>query len=182
MTIPCTLPRSENYLFEALAQNFADHPVHCTPVIINAESDNLPVHFINHSDRDIVVPKDTYVGAIEKVQESNRDNLSTNATPESVSQHALSQCLAHSDLLPSQSQSMHTLLEENSGVFGSSIAGLSSTPLVQYYVDTGNFKPSNNKRTALATIIGRKSQNKWKKCYPGVSLNLVLALGLAPFC
>ena len=42
--------------------------------------------------------------------------------------------------------------------------------------------PSNNKRTALATIIGRKSQNKWKKCYAGVSLNLVLVLGLAPLC
>ena len=141
MTIPCTLPRSRNYLFEPLAQNFADHPVHCTPVIINAANDNLPVHLINHSDRDIVVPKHTYVEAMEKVQESKRDNLSTNATPESVSQHALSQCLAHSDLLPSQSQSVHTLLEENSGVFRSCIADLSSTPLVQHYVDTGNFKP-----------------------------------------
>ena len=140
MTIPCTLPRSRNYLFEPLAQNFADHPVHCTPVIINAANDNLPVHFINHSDRDVVVPKHTYVRAMEKVQESDRDNLSTNATPEPVSQHALSECLAHSDLLPSQRQSMHTLLKENSGVFGSSIADLSSTPLVQHYIHTGNAK------------------------------------------
>ena len=61
--------------------------------------------------------------------------------PEPVSQHALSECLAHSDLLPSQRQSMHTLLKENSGVFGSSIADFSSTPLVQYYIDTGNAKP-----------------------------------------
>ena len=36
MTIPCTLPHSGNYLFEPSARNFADHPVHCTPVIINA--------------------------------------------------------------------------------------------------------------------------------------------------
>ena len=108
MTIPCTLPRPVNYLFEPSAQNFADHPVHCTPVITSAANDNLPVHFGNHSDREVVVPKHTYVGAMEKVQELDRDNLSANATPEPVSQHALSECLAHSDLLPSQQQSMHT--------------------------------------------------------------------------
>ena len=141
MTNPCTLPHSGNSLFELSKQHFADQPVESTPVIINAENDNLPVHFINHSDRDVVVPKHTYVGAMEKVQESDQDNLSTNATPEPVSQHALSECLAHSDLLPSQRQSMHILLKENSGVFGSSIADLSSTPLVQHYIDTGNAKP-----------------------------------------
>ena len=32
-------------------------------------------------------------------------------------------------------------LQENSGVFGSSIADLSSTPLVQHYIDAGNAKP-----------------------------------------
>ena len=32
-------------------------------------------------------------------------------------------------------------LQENSGVFGPSIADLSSTPLVQQYIDTGNAKP-----------------------------------------
>ena len=32
MTISYTLPCSRNYLFESSAQNFADHPVHCTPV------------------------------------------------------------------------------------------------------------------------------------------------------
>ena len=141
MTNPCTLPRSGNSLFELSKQHFADQPVESTPVIINAENYNLPVHFINHSDRDVVVPKHTYVGAMEKVQESDQDNLSTNATPEPVSQHALSECLAHSDLLPSQRQSMHTPLQENSGVFRSSIVGLSSTPLVQHYIDTGNAKP-----------------------------------------
>ena len=103
MTIPCTFTRSGNSLFELLAQNFADHPVHCTPVIINATNDNLPAHFINHSDHDVVLPKHTYVGAMEKVQESDRDNLPTNATPEPVSQHTLSECLSHSD--PSTHQS-----------------------------------------------------------------------------
>ena len=34
MTIPYTLPCSRNCLFESLAQDFADHPVHCTPVIM----------------------------------------------------------------------------------------------------------------------------------------------------
>ena len=36
---------------------------------------------------------------------------------------------------------MHTLLRENSGVFGSSITAFSSSPLVQHYIDTGNAKP-----------------------------------------
>ena len=132
MIIPCTLPRSGNYLFGPSARNFADHPVHCTPLIINAANDNLPVHLIYHSDRDVIVSKHTYVGAMEKVQELYR---------EPVSQNALSRCLAHSGLLPSQRQSMHTLLKENSGVFGSSIADFSSNPLVQHYIDTGNAKP-----------------------------------------
>ena len=141
MTNPYTLPHSRNSLFELSKQHFADQPVESTLVIINAENDNLPVHFINHSDRDVVVPKHTYVRAMEKVQESDRDNLSTNATPEPVGQHALSECLAHSDLLASKRQSMYIPIQENSGAFGSSIADLSSTPLVQHYIDTGNAKP-----------------------------------------
>ena len=72
LTIPFTLPRSGNYLSELSAQSFADHPVHCTPVTINAANDNLPVHFINHSDRDVVVPKHNYVGAMEKVQDQTK--------------------------------------------------------------------------------------------------------------
>ena len=96
MTNPCTFPRSRNSLFELPKQHFADQPVESAPVIIHAENYNLPVHFINHSDRDVVVPKHTYVGAMEKVQESGGDNLSTIATLEPVSQHALSECLAHS--------------------------------------------------------------------------------------
>ena len=36
---------------------------------------------------------------MEKVQESNQDTLPTNTSPEPVSQHTLSKCLAHSDLL-----------------------------------------------------------------------------------
>ena len=91
MTNPCTLPRCGNSLFELSKQHFADQPVESTPVITNAANDNLPVDFINHSDCDVVVPKHTYVGAMEKVQESDQDNLPTNATPEPVSQHALSE-------------------------------------------------------------------------------------------
>ena len=102
MTNPCTLPRFGNSLFKLPKQHFVDQPVESTPVIINAENYNLPVHFINHSDRDVVVPKHTYVGAMEKVQESSQDNLSTNATPKPVSQCALSECLSHNDLLPTQ--------------------------------------------------------------------------------
>ena len=36
---------------------------------------------------------------------------------------------------------MHSPLQENSGVFGSKIADLSSTTVVQHYIDAGNAKP-----------------------------------------
>ena len=72
ITNPCTLSRSGNSLFELSKQHFANQTVESTPpVIINAENDNSPVHFINHSDRDVVAPKHTYLGAMEKVQESH---------------------------------------------------------------------------------------------------------------
>ena len=63
------------YLLQPLKQHFVDQPVQYTPVIISAENDNLPVH----------LPVDL---------------LPTNTSPEPVSQYALSECLAHSDLLP----------------------------------------------------------------------------------
>ena len=108
--IPCTLPRSKNSLFELSTQHFADQSVESTPVTVNAENDNLFVHCINHSDHAVVIPKHSYVGAMEKVQQSNQNTLPTNTSPEPVSQRASSKCLAHSDLLPSQRQSMHTPL------------------------------------------------------------------------
>ena len=141
MTIPCTLRCSRNYLFELLKQHFVDHPVQYTPVIINAKNGNLPIHFINHSDHEVVMPKHSYVGAMEKVQELDQDIVHTNTSPEPISQNALSECLAHSDLLPSQSQSLCTVLQEKSGVFRSSIADLTSTPLVKHSIDTGNAEP-----------------------------------------
>ena len=100
MTVPCTLFRSGNSLFEMLKQYFVKQPSQYTPVIINAENDTLPIHFINRSDHEVVTPKQSYVWTMEKVQESDQDILSTNTSPEPVSQHALSKCLAHSDPLP----------------------------------------------------------------------------------
>ena len=47
---------------------FVEQPV---PALISAKNDNLPVHFINHSDEEVVIPKHSYDGAMEKVQESN---------------------------------------------------------------------------------------------------------------
>ena len=100
MTIPCALSRSGNSLLELPKQYFAEKPLDSTPVIINAENDNLPVHFINHSDHKVVIPKHSYAGAMEKGQKSNQDTLLTNNSSEPVSQHALSRCLAHSDVQP----------------------------------------------------------------------------------
>ena len=100
VTIPCALPRSGNSFFELSKKHFADQPVESTPVIINAENENLPVRFTRHSDDEVLTPKHSYVGAMEEAQESNQDILTTNTSPEIVSQHVLSKCLAHSDLLP----------------------------------------------------------------------------------
>ena len=182
MTIPCTLPCSRNYWFEPSEQNFADHPVHCTPVIINAANDNLTVHFINYGDRDVFVPNHTYVRVMEKVRESDRNNLSTNATPEPVSQQALSECLAHSDLLPSQRHSMYTLLHKTQ-VSSAPLLLISPVPhLYNITLTLVMLNPSSNEHTTLATIIVRKSKSRWRRCYTTVSSNLVLAFGLAPSC
>ena len=71
MTILFALPRSGNDTFEPSGQHSVEQPVHYTPIIINAENDNLPMHFINHSNREVVIPKHIYVGAMEKGQESD---------------------------------------------------------------------------------------------------------------
>ena len=146
-------------------------------MIINAANDNLPVHFINHNDCDVVVPKHTYVGAIEKVQESDRGNLSTNATPEPVSQHALSEYLAHSDLLPRQRQSMHTHLKENSDVFGASIADLCSTPFVHHYIDTSNAKPIKQR----AYHASHHHRQKIEKQVEGMLCNSIIEPSFSPW-
>ena len=141
MTVLCTLPHSGNYLFELSQQHFVDHPVQYTPVIIDAANDNLPVHFINHSDHEIVIPKHSYVGVMEKFQESDQHIVHFNTPPEPFSQHVLSECLAHGDLLPNQRESLCTVFQENSGVFRSSIADFTSTPLVKHYIENCNAKP-----------------------------------------
>ena len=128
MTIPCALSCSRNYLFQPSGQHFVGQPVHYTPVIINAENYNLPVRFINHSDQEIVILKHSYVGALEKFQNSDLDMCHADTSPEPVNQHALSECLVQSDLLPNQRQQLYNVLQENSGVFRSSTADLTSTP------------------------------------------------------
>ena len=182
MTIPCTLPCSGNYLFEPSAQNFADYPVHCTPVIINAANDNLPVHFISQCDRDVVVPKHTYFGAMEKVQESNRDNLSTNATLEQlVNMHYL-------NVWPTETcypANANPCIPYFKKIEVSSDPALLISPAPHLYNITLTLvmlNPSNNERKVLATLIVRKSKSKWKKCYATVPWNLVLALGLVRLC
>ena len=156
MTIACALFCSENYFFEPSKQHFVDQPVQYTPVIINAENDNLPAHFINHSDHEVVISKHSYVKAMEKVQESDQDIFHTNTSPEPVSQHTLSKCLVQSDLLPNQPQRLYDVLQENSGVFGSSIADLTSTPLVKHYINTGNAKPIKKRAYRASHLYCKK--------------------------
>ena len=82
MTIPCTLPRSRNSLLDLSKQHFTDQPVESTPV--------------NRSEHEVNTPKHSYVGAMEEAQEPDRDILPINTSPEPVSQHAFSKCIAHS--------------------------------------------------------------------------------------
>ena len=98
------------------------------------------MHFINHSNHEVVILKDSYVEVMEEVQESDQDISLTNTSPEPVSQHTLSNCLAQSDLLPNQRQPLYNVLRQNSDTFGSSIADLTSTPLIKHYINTGNAK------------------------------------------
>ena len=112
MTIPFTLPRSRNSLFDLSKQHFTDQPVESIPVIINAENDSLPVHFINCSEHEVVAPKHSYVGAIEEAQEPDRDILPINTSPEPVSQHAFSKCIAHSYLRPEITPPLKITLQE----------------------------------------------------------------------
>ena len=83
----------------------------------------------------------SYVGAMEKVQESDQHISHANTSPDQVSQHVLSEYLAQSDLLLNRRQRLYHVLQEKSGVFGPNIADLTSTPLVKHYIDTGNAKP-----------------------------------------
>ena len=179
MTIPCTLPHSGNYLLEPSQQHFTVHLLQYTPVIIDAVNDNLPMPFINHSDREIVIPKHSYVGAMERVHESDQHIVPTTISPDPVSQHALSECLAHSDALPNQRESLCIILQENSGVFGSSIADLTSTPSSNILLTLAMLNPLSRQHTAPVTIIDRKLKNRWRRCYKTVLLNLALVLGPA---
>ena len=100
MTIPCALFRSGNSLLKLLKQHFADQPVESTPVINNAKNDNSPVHCMDHSDHEVVTHNHSYAEAMDDTQEPDQDILPTKISSEPVSQHALSTCLAYSDLLP----------------------------------------------------------------------------------
>ena len=71
MTTLFPLSHRENFSFEPSQQHFVNQPVQYTPVIINAENGNLPVHFINHSDHEDFIPNDSYVEAMKEVQESH---------------------------------------------------------------------------------------------------------------
>ena len=116
MTTRFALPHSKNSLFESSQEHFVDQPVQCTPAIVNAENGNLPVHFINHSDHEDFIPKESYVEAMKEVEELDQDISHTNSFPEPASQHTLSKCLRQSDILPNQCQQVHCITNSTSTV------------------------------------------------------------------
>ena len=97
-----------------------------------------------------------------------------------VNQYALSECFAQSDLLPNQRHQLYKVLQENSGVFVSTIADLTSAILVKHYIGTGNAKLI--KQFTPVTTIVMKLKSRWKKCYKTTLLNLLLVLGPALLC
>ena len=182
MTIPYTLPCSRNCLFESLAQDFADHPVHCTPVIINAANGNLPVHFINHSDREVVYPS-TLMSKPWKKSKNQTEKTYLPMLPKNqlVNTHypnvlpTVACCPANANrCIPSFKK---TQVSSDPVWLISPVPHLHNITLTLVMLN-----PSSNEHTALATIIARKSKSKWRRCYAMASLNLVLALGLALSC
>lgn len=61
---------------------------------------------MNHSDQDVVIPKHSYVVAMENVQEWNQNIYLSDTSPEPVNQCTLSKCLGKSDL-PNQNQQLY---------------------------------------------------------------------------
>ena len=99
------------------------------PLGINAENKNLPVHFMNHSDQEVVIHKHSYVVAMENDQEWNHNIYLSGTSSEPVNQCTLSECLGKSDLLPKQNQQLYNAPSENSGIL-----------LVKHHNDHGNAK------------------------------------------
>ena len=111
------------------------------------------MHFINHSDQELVILKHSYVGAMKKVRELDQDML--------INMHYLNMACQK------WRQRLCNILQENSGVFGSSIADLTSTPLVKHYIDTGNGKPIKQ-RAYWTSHHHRKEIEKQKVLQNGI--------------
>ena len=129
-----------------------------------------------------LLSRSSYVGAMQKVQESDQDMCHADISPEPVKQRALSECLARSDLLSNQRQRLYNVLQENSGIFRSSIADITSIHSSNTTSILGMLNPSNGERIAPATTIVRKLKNRCKRCCKTALLNPVLVLGPVLLC
>lgn len=98
------------------------------------------MHIINHSDQEFVIPKRSFVGAMEKVHVSDQDTNLADTPREPVNQYTLSECLCQSDFVPIQRLQLYNVLQQHSGVFRSSIDDLTSTHHFKHYIDTGDSK------------------------------------------
>ena len=170
MTIPCALHCSGNYLLKPPGQHFVEQPVHYTPVIIHAENDNLSVYFINHSDKEVVIHKHSYVRAMEKSPKTRSTYV--------LRRHFSGTCLSTRiwmlnafpkvTFCPNKVNGCTRSFQENSSVFGSSITDLTRIFMM--------LNPSNRECITIVSTIVRKSKNRWRRCYKIVSLNPVLVL------
>ena len=170
MTIPCALHCSGDYLLKPPGQHFVEQPVHYTPVIIHAENDNLSVYFINHSDQEVVIRKHSYVRVMEKCPKTRWTYV--------LRRHFSGTCLSTRiwmlnafpkvTFCPNKVNGCTRSFQENSSVFGSSIADLTRIFMM--------LNPSNRECITIVSTIVRKSKNRWRRCYKIVSLNPVLVL------
>ena len=135
-----------------------------------------------HSDRDAVVPKHTYFGAIEKSKNQTEIIYPPMLTQNQlVNTHYLN-VLPTVTCYPANANRYIPSFKKTQVSLDPALLIFPAPYLYNITMTLVMLNPSNNERTAPATIIVRKSKSKWKKCYAMVSLNLVLALGLARLC
>ena len=79
--------------------------------------------------------------------------------------------------MSNQRQRLRNVLYKNSGVFGSSIADLTSTPLGKHYIDTGNPKPIKQKAYRTSHHHRNEIEKQVKGCYKTALLNPVSVHG-----
>ena len=140
------------------------------------------MHFINYSDQEVVIHKHSYVGVMEKVQESDQDMYHTdNSLEPLISMHYLN-ALPKVTFSPTNVTNCtrcfrKTLVSSYPLLLILPVPSLSNTISV-----LGMQNSLNRDQFTPVTTIVMKLKSRWKKCYKTTLLNLLLVLGPALLC